>query len=186
MDSHVFQPWQIEELVRFLNAHFESESPWSLGHRLAHMGIITTTCGSTSCLDFDDHVGLWWELCRFNVMFAGTWAEIMDATLRRTKGTGQTLSFFYEFSRVCAREADPSYSMIKPEVLQSYGIDRNGLREAVRLGISQRVIGSGAKRKYVDIEEECRIFMSALMLDKDQDARSARAKIATAEPSPWP
>ena len=181
MDSHVFQPWQIRELVALLDLVLDS-SPWCLGHSLVHSGVISVVDDRLSAVDFDDADGLWMALCSSAVQFAGKWAEVMDTTLAHARTTDESVSFLYAMCYVCARDGDTVLHAIDAPFVSRLRVDPTRLLDEARRGVAARTVG---KRKadgsaHVDAQ----VIIVAPFLET-QSKRIIAPRIARETPSPW-
>ena len=179
-DSHVFQPWQVRELVAFLETLLDCDQAWCLGHRLLHSGVVSVADGRLSCIDFDDADGLWRELCKSSVSFNGIWAEIMYRTLAHARATDESISFFYEMCYVCARDGSPVLRNVEPLFVSRMRVKADRLLGFAARGVSDRK--SDRKRKAVDVQTEVQRVAPFLGIHSE---RSVAARTARDNPSAW-
>lgn len=183
MDSHVFQPWQIRELVSLLELVVDGSSAWCLGHLLLHNGVISVVDHRVSAVDFHDADGLWSALSSSAVAFSGKWAEVMDATLARARRTGESASFLYEMCYVCARDKDPVLRSFDAAFVERLRVDPARLLAEATRGVLARD-GPGKRRAEGSshVEAEARAVVPFL---PPRSERSVAARTARETPSAW-
>ena len=151
--THVFQPWQIRELVFFLGEALDGSDAWCLGHRLLQNGVISVEEGACNSADFDDADAFWRALAESRVMFAGKWVEVMEGTLDHAKRTEESVSFLYSMCYVCARDGDRALVHLTPMTLTRLRVDPQVLLSHARRGVLDRAAAALGKRKHVDPAE---------------------------------
>mgnify|MGYP006897128758 CR=1 FL=1 len=183
MDSHVFHPWQIRELVLLLDLELDRSEAWCLGHTLVHNGVVSVVDDRLAAVDFDDADGLWRALASAAVAFAGKWAEVADATLAHARRTGESVSFLYHMCFVCARDQDPTLRGLEPLFINRLRVDPARLLESARRGVVARGPACPGKRK-AEHEVYTEAFAAAPFLQVYSE-RNTAPRIARETPSAW-
>ena len=183
MDSHVFHPWQIRELVLLLDLALDRSEAWCLGHTLVHNGVVTVVDDRLAAVDFDDADGLWRALCSGAVAFAGKWAEVADATLAHARRTGESVSLLYEMCFVCARDRDPALRGVEPLFAGRMRVDPARLLESARRGVlARQTTGKRKAEESAQVDTEALAVAPFLSLHSE---RSNAPRTAREAPSAW-